>query len=1054
MKKSKKLSILIFTVFACFATFIQATNLLNATTVYAATNLISNGNFDYYPSTTSLESNPNGWTAVNTAGSTSGVINVTASNTTFANSYYLSSAENPGRFNDNLDKKVLMLNAKSSSNSILSNAAFKSSSAIKLDSYSSYKLTALVYTQSSARASVYISEYSSTGLSDKELVSLEYIANPVANKWEVYTLYLSTGLESKNVQIELMLGDKTSPSNNAVFFDNITLEKISADELNVNNSANSSFEDLNRYEDVITNNNFEQTDMTGWTKTEKSDNSGLTARIMNITTKDTMNSYNLEYLGGDKSLNNENAMVIYGDTNGAYGVQSEAIEIQQHGYYKISANVKVGNGSKAYVVVKENEDVINFYKNQSIAVEDDFYTPISQKIEVASNSSNELKGQYTTVSFLVKGHQLFNTSINIELWLGHRDADGETLSKGVAVFDNITVEQLSYDEYTNYSAGITDKKVELTTIKTNTTTIANAFFNNSKSENSKLSFPVKPSDWTQETTDDTAIFGIINTNKDHFNTHKSSYGNIANPESKSVSTNDTNNLLMIWNKNATTQSVLSPTFSVSSNSYYELEFDLKTQTIETNEEILTVYIIDNEKNVVYADENVKSTSWSTYKALIKTGDTTQTLQLKLTLGAKESTTGYAFIDNVKLNTKTMTDIEYANYAKHNKVIDYTNGHFNLKSENLNKNGIYDSLSYTSSCDYGHSTNGYGGVIDGENNIYGVRSSEKNTNVLKNMLVIETANKTTHSLTNKNSIDLQSDETEGEGYYKFSIYIKTLLPENVELEDNLVYGAEFALSGLDEKITGIVSNEEFTLYEIFVHATQNVSVSPKFSLTSQNAETKGIAFFDNFSYEKITENVFTSAFDEYEKNDTKTALFIGDTDIKEEDEEQPNANENSFDWLLIPSLIMSLAVVIGIVGFALRKIKFKKWQKEKIVEYDRNITLYRDAFRKDAENKRNEEVKVLQAQIDKLNEEIKELEESNAERMKREREDGHTAISNKIEREFKSYAAKHTALKNKVEVLENKLEYANTDEYLLEVQKKLHAEQLKSKKNLMKQNEEK
>lgn len=1052
MKKSKKLSILIFTVFACFATFIQATSLLNTKTVYAATNLISNGDFNYYPSTTSLETNPNGWTGVNTAGSTSGVINVTASNTTFANSYYLSSAENPGRFNDNLDKKVLMLNAKSSSSNLLSNAAFKSSS-IKLDAYSSYKLTALVYTQDSAHASIYLSEYNSTGLSDKELVSLDYISNPSSNRWEVYTLYLNTGLESKNVQVELMLGDKNSPSNNAVFFDNITLEKISADELNVNNSSNSSYEDLNRYEDILTNNDFEQTDMTGWTKTEKSDNSGLTARIMNITTKDTMNSYKLEYLGGDKSLNNENAMVIYGDTNGAYGVHSEAIEIKQHGYYKISANVKVGNGSKAYVVVKENEDVINFYKDQSIAVEEDFYTPITQKVEISSNSSNELKGKYTTVSFLVKGHQLFDSSVNIELWLGYRDAENETLSKGVAVFDNITVEQLSYDEYTNYSTASTDKKVELTTIKSNSSTIANAFFNNSKSENEKLAFPVKPSDWTQETADDTAIYGIINTNKDHYNANKSSYGNIANPESKSVSTNDTNNILMIWNKNATTQSVLSPAFNVSSKSYYELEFDLKTQTTETNEEILTVYLIDDEKNVIYADENVKSTSWSTYKALIRTGDTTQKLQLKLTLGAKESTTGYAFIDNVKLNTKSMTDAEYANYAKHNKVIDYTNGHFNLKSENLNANNIYDSLSYTSSCDYGHKTNGYGGVIDGENNVYGVRNSENNTNVLKNMLVIETANLATYSLINKNSIDLQSDETDGEGYYKFSIYVKTILPENVELEDDLVYGAEFALSGLEEKITGIVSNDEYTLYEIFVHATKNISVSPKFSLTSQNAETKGIAFFDNFKYEKITENVFTSAFDEYEKNDTKTALFIGDTDTKE-DEEQTTPNGESFDWLLIPSLIMSLAVVIGIVGFALRKVKFKKWQKEKIVEYDRNITLYRDAFRKDAENKRNEEVKALQAQIEKLNKEIEALEESNAERMKREREDGHATISTKIEREFKSYATKHTVLKNKIETLENKLEYANTDEYLLQVQKKLHAEQLKSRKNLIKQNEEK
>lgn len=1033
MKKTKIITkITLFTI--AFVLMLQAILLIDWTansvcaTSYIEPVTVTNSSFNNYPNTTTLDETPSGWTRLNNSGATAGVINVTNGN---MSNYNLSTAENPGKNNDSLDNKILMINAKNKDNNLPKNIAYKSNS-FTLNSYSYYKLSVLVYTQSGAKASVYLSKNSSNALSNEDFVSLEYFSTD--SKWQLVELYLETGIDSMSGQIELILGSKDKTSINAVFFDEVKLSKITKAVYEDSTASDFvSIESLANYVNLLQNPNFEQ-ELNYWSKIESSDSSGAYARVLDVTNKNSMESFDLDYLGQDNSLSTNNALVIYTTNDSAYGVESNDIVLQNHKLYKISVNVKVSEDIKggAFVAIKENNDVLDFYSTQNLEVPKDFYSPVTKSLSITSNSNSKLTNNYTNISFYIKNHTLYDTSIKLQLWLGYRNGEEETLANGVAVFDSITIEEITNDKYNSATTSSNVAKVELNTLTNSNPSVTNGLFNTSEMDNLDNPYPTKAASWTVTNGSLTeCVNGIINTNAQIYENNKSYYGGLDNPLNKDISINDVNNIYMMWNKSPSYQTLESPSFSVNSTSTSEISFELRTIDSKTN-----IYVVDSNNRVVYKDINVESSRWSTYTVLVKTDASNESLHLRIELGNKDNqVSGYALLDNVKVTKKTMTDAEYSNYINFNNTIDFTNGRFNLISDTKNENNMFESLAFTGKVEDGNSNSAYGGVIDGQNNEFNFENSEDNENILKNMLIIETTDKSTYSLTS----NFQTSLTAG-NYYKFTIYIKTRL-NDVEVEEDEYYGAEFALNGLDKKLTGIMSNDEWTKYEIFVQTTNTVSVAPKFSLRSLSFETKGFAVFDNYSFENITESIYTNAMTEYGE-DSPYALFIGNTDSPEEDEESNNNNGGNFDWLILPTLITALAIVIAVVGSLVRKIKFKKFTKRKENEYDRNKTLYRDVFRKEAEDLRNTKVKECKTQIEELQAQIKELEENNQKRIEEDRQSGKTLIDTKTQRSFKSYASKHTTLANKIEKLQQQIEDMSTDEYLLALQKKIISQKVK------------
>ena len=197
------------------------------------------------------------------------------------------------------------------------------------------------------------------------------------------------------------------------------------------------------------------------------------------------------------------------------------------------------------------------------------------------------------------------------------------------------------------------------------------------------------------------------------------------------------------------------------------------------------------------------------------------------------------------------------------------------------------------------------------------------------------------------------------------------------------------------------------------------------------------FIDSFSLTEINDEEYKAIVDRQENEKSENTLIIGSTDIKEDEKE--DETENEFDWVILPALFTALALIIAVVGFVVRRIKFKKWQRKKINEYDRNKTLYKDVVRREAQEKRDEILKAYNAELKEIESEIEKLEEENRERLERQRG---TKVDRKVENEFKSYAKKHTSLTNKKEKVLDKINEVNSTEYLLSLQKKLHIENAK------------
>ncbi len=997
---------------------------------------ITNGSFNSNPNSYYLDSNPNGWTLIDSSlSTTSGVINTNSEKfSTYTNTYNLST--NPETYyKDSSDTKILMINAKSSVSTTSSfNQGYKSSN-LTLFPYSYYHFSVLVKTEIGAIASIYLkSENEENSLSFEKIVS---------TKWSEYHFYIETGSNNETVHFELYLGTESVKSPNAVFFDNVTGYKLSKTSFDSEKSSNEKSKILTiekNYITSVTNSNFEN-GIEGWTSLSAFP-AGTIHKVINTNDPQIMTSEGFEYLGGDNVEGNR-ALWLASKTakERGFGFSSTEIELPAYSIYKVNVNAKVGNNTTARIVVVEGDKVENFYSKEG------FYNANSAELTISSNndSSTVLNG-YKTYSFYIYGHTLFDSSFHIELWLG---TETEGVS-GSVLFDNITIESLTYAEFKNASDSSETKKLELKTT-TESTTIKNGVFNLAEPNNS---YPVIPQNWTSEIENKTNnIAGIVNTNESMYNKYKENYGNISNPGNPQGFSSDlakeSNNILMLWNKNSsyqsfTTESVNVTSKTTSSESFYDFSFDFKTianiDTINFN-----LQIFDQNSVKVFESENISSSVWQKFKISIRVGESTSALTFKFSLGTQANKTqGYLFIDNVDLNSNSSLTLEQFtelanNNGRFNKILDLTNAYMNIRLL-PNSYGIYENIAFDGKLEQGFQPDNSDpisetGIVDGTNNIFEINNAPENFNVIKNLMFIQNHTSSTYSLTSTFKNSLEADKI-----YKLSVYLRTKLqtPENDYKKD---YGASFELVGLEGKLENIKTNNEWKQYTIYVNTTTATEVNLKFALTTQN-ETAGLLFIDNFNISEITSDEYASIVNSQEENKTDNVLIIGSTDIKSEENPQEPSDENDFNWLIVPALITSLALIIAVVGFSLRHVKFKKWQKKKITEYDRNRTLYQDVVRRQAQEKRDEILKDYNIQLKQLEQEILAIEEENKARLEKQRKEKGKKIDKQVEKEFKAYATKHTNLTNKKDKLLEKIKEANSTDFLLNLQRKLRSENAK------------
>lgn len=1024
--------------------------MLSASPVYAYTETPSaitnstNLNFAYNGNTTTIYTSPTGWTkGFNDQKTTSGVINLDH----FNDSYYLTKDEFPKKLGT--DSHVLMMNSKNTASSFQPNSQyFTNSSAFSLEAYSHYKIVVYTKVTATAKASIYV-----TGLDTNDLC-FENIGSSVANEWTAFTFYISTGLESKSVKLELWLGCKPSDGSiGAVFFDNIEFKQVSQNEvpssdmsvLAVSPSAittpSENVKCLNLNESRVISSidgNFESGTLNNWTSLAPLATNSY-AEVLNLSDANDSIAKDITYIGTDLTSNNNGTLVLYtkNNTTSYIGYKSKDIALDIYDIVKVSVNAKTANlNGSAYIYIKENE-----VKNASGDIVEAI-TPVSSSLTLSS-STNKFTNNYATYSFYLKGRSLYATSFNIELWLGSKDSN----AGGLVAFDTITIENVSYSDYSNATTGTYVQKVDFQP-SVNNYTIQNSAFNDVEKSDKQVSYPLTPSSWKHTAQDKSKIFfGVINTADSIYDANKSDFGNFANPgnpEGFGSTAIDTNNVLLMHNVQETYQSVKSSDFTVSSNSYYKLNFAYNLQQTAYQGNMFNVYIQDEDGNVLYADENIATTDglWATYTTYINTKAYTNTLNLVLSLGNQDvPACGVVYLDNVTLvKQNDMTADQYASLAETNNVLDFEQGNFNLVK--ANKNGTYTPLRYTSNLENNEQTvglaAGFGGIIDAtnESDDYNIEKSPNSSSALNYLMYIQTMNKATYSFTAKDNLSLSSDT-----YHKFTIDVKTQgLTAGLNYDN--AYGASFALSGLSDKIEGIVA-EDWTTYTIYVACTSSVTVNVRFALVSLDFDTRGVAFFDNFTYEKIEKSDYNLA--KLNNEADNTFLFVGDTDTDEDSSDTSSSFDIQQIWYLIPTLILAIALILALVAYIMKKVNIKKWEKRKINEYDRDKTVHRDVIRMEAEKRRDASVNELKAEIEHINAEKQRIEDVHQEQLKASRTARAKGVSKATEREFKQYAKLHTAMENRIANINKQIENMNTAEYLLSVQHKIMLEKAKQER---------
>lgn len=996
------------------------------------------------------------------------------------------------------------------------------------------------------KGSIYLSGLTSENIDNENDYKFEMITS---TNWTTLYFFVATGNKSETVTLDLWLGGENNlASTGVVFYDDVQVYKYS-ENLFWQNYANY-YSDLsyNKYiydkdgniistqsnkctklidgrtsiVDITPENanfdfeiNTNPNKLNGWTFISNSGN----AQILNTIVPESFKEVGYGFVGNNLSVDydkdtkeikkNSKSLVLYTNkTASAVGVQAnKSIDIKAHGYYKIKVHAKVSSlkQGKAYVTLKENN---NIYSKDFGLNEDNYPLASKTSTGISNNSSNIFNNNFNVVEFYVKGGNLYDSQIDIQLWLGTESEK----AIGCVVFDDITVEQISYTEYSENS----ESGNVLTLGKTyDELSINNGYFNEATESDNKFTYPIAPAEWTIENKGVNATSGIINTYNKYYSEYQTKFNDgeegyawarFANPANVKDQIYS-NNLFMFYNSTKTNQTLKSPVIELNANSYYKITFDYKVlNTIVGSDAYLTVEMYDEFDNLLFSADKINSEGkWSTYEIFINTFEGTADSYLKISFGTNDKKVqGIAYLDNFELTTidqsifdaknqereniiKSIFDMEEAlsgnlsteEYENIQNSIDELNEQLNLTSV-INMSNFYLNLptniygspligssntAYTSSS---NSSNPYdapiGGIVKG-----------KELDIDSNALMIHTPSIGSYSLTSNYYIEFKAST-----YYALTFKLKTSFVyqnENKDIKEHSKYdedkkynyGVTFGLNKFEYATnlmyTANEDEDEYKTYTLYFYTDETVLSQLYFALVSDDEITAGEAIvYDLHLYNSennsdiISAEIYNEAKkeqedEEYDVNSSTkyvASLSEDDTETSEDDtetskEEDSKKSSINFNWLLIPTIITALAIIIAVVGTVLKKIKIKKIEIKRKESYDRKSTVHRNVIRVKAEKQRNAEVKAVEHDIEIYKNQLTQLETEHKMKVVEDRKINGSKVTKDIEKEFKSYSAKRSKIQERIDILQEKIDNIKSPEYLLTLERKIYLDQEKEQK---------
>ena len=862
--------------------------------------------------------------------------------------------------------KNLMINSYNGAGAL----GYKSNS-ISLEADSYYNISVTLYTHrtdsTDPRASIYI-----TGLvedTDENKDTLEQLKFEDINTLtgiKTYTFYIATD-SSADINIELWLGSKTSTTQGAVFFNNVSVTRCSeayynayyVDNLEDTEDDTHNFITLSKDKVApFSNSSFEDFAFTDWKSIEQPTSKDQICQPVDVTNYSHPNSkISIEAPGSNCSKDNEYALLMYNDTSSYQGVESPAFTVEHHKYYRLSfwskSNCNTGDGATVYLVDKTENSTI---ENASLTLATTY-----------TAGSNKFRNDWTNYNFYIYGPVSDTKEITVQIWLGTE----ESKTTGYVFVDDFKLEEITYEKYSSgTSTTSTNSAFNLNEVNSSLT-ITNGSFDVTENADDKAQFPLTPANWKRSGDENNTFSGVINTKDwdNHVdNFHSSGY----TPTNPGVlpymeGYRDYNNALMIGSESETnSQTYYISDLTITSGQYYLFSFYVFTDynrnisgkdygasfKLSTTDQTILDY-----KNIYFNDNK-----WHLFEFYIDNSNSAS--DLSTTLSLNFDGLGYVFFDDVM-----MVELDEDSYPTmsgqqtpgvETLAIDLSKETFDNRTYNSNETTQTPNnwkAEEESNIEVNKS-----GILSTDDPA--IRNLDPTLSCNKNILYISSTHDVYYSFVSKETFSFT-----GNSYYKISVNILTRNIAQDQPEDDIIYGASFGIVEDSNVIfKSITTNGQWKTYTIYFCPETDTQSAVRLSLGASEEATSGDVLFDNLSIETIEEADYLSGIgsteDEYFK------AFINYSAPEEEDEEETDDWENNFNWLILPSLLTGLALVIAIVGYYVRKINFTRKPKVK-TKYDRRKTLDKDIDRR-------EQIALRKQIIAELNEELiaidKEIEE--------------------------------------------------------------------------------
>lgn len=684
------------------------------------------------------------------------------------------------------------------------------------------------------------------------------------------------------------------------------------------------------------------------------------------------------------STSNSNVLLLstYDGTkfrNGAIGLTSPDFTLEQFKYYRISVWVKTdsltsGNASVALRGEANNTDDNNVLKNWVSSL--------------SGNDEDTAHYGWQKHDIYAAGSIYSDLKVRLELWLG----TPETLASGIAMFDNITFEELSVEDY---KAAVENATNVVAVDKAATDTgITNGNFA-SISNNEDL--PYELSDWSVITPDtvsssgfsnrpvasaENAVTGLLPINK--YQSAAKLLQGAPDPKYFSGAAH-LNNVMFIGSKEKTAIGYRSAEITLGVDSEFIIKVNLATANLSgyganlvlrgANGDVLSTIEQINTNNVF------KEFSFYVEGPL---EETTATVEIWLGLNdrkdnAQKLSSGYVYVSNVALTTtstaedsdedeeETETAVAFAdqlaNYksaiAGNEKIkLDY--GVYSLKLPDLAFYDRYSTDTIKPVYGWGVSTLSDGNSVFGmfhTNSInkgvelpsyYDKDTSEGGILYLRNL----TETRSTISYAHTTSLVANT-------YYRVDVKIKTDIPEQY-LEDSSI-GANISLTStktiafenIKDTSTVIASGssnkvdkEAYRTYSFYLSAGDTggtVSLSISLGGTKPSEGIVGRLYIDEVSFNTITNTEYDDFVKDYDDKKTDTPygkyLVVSETtDDSDDDSSTSTSTDNTIGWYIIPTVIFGVCLIAALVLVLVVKIKDKRKSKRKIKysqEFDRD-----------------------------------------------------------------------------------------------------------------------